>query len=614
MTTYETDESHGWPSIDRPDLKPPTGWSLELLTAVNLLGGHELSPDGQTIACTILRDDQTDVYTLPANGGWPRRISAGRPPAWPDAAAQWSPDGQWLAISHNGDVHIAPASGSLPQKISSFAASAYSPVWMPDSEQLIVTVERDDAEQLLLTDRYGRWPRPLVTRTTGDCWDARPSPDGRFICYTFRPFADLNRLDIHLVEVETGQIRELTPWPKVRSWHGRWSPDGQTIAFLCQQSGWNEVWLVQPNGVNLRQLTHLGQDVADLAWSPDGTQLACTLNQQGALHLALLDANTGAATTLCADEGVYGRPQWSPQGDWLLVSFESPLQPPDLYRVDLHGARTQLTFSQLPALAANGLRLPRRISYPSYDGLEIPAFLYEPERSNGTAVVHPHGGPSLQKLLEWDPLLQYFVAKGCTWLQPNYRGSTGYGLAFEQANYNDWGHGDLQDCLHAARYLHTLPNIDPARIAIYGASYGGYMVACALSRDPDYLFACGVDKFGDANVISSWAQCNRDLRLYTQIFLNHPAANWPVHLAASPIHQVAQVQKPVLICHGLEDDVVPPQASAEWVYALRQAGKTFEYKTYAREGHGFLQRAHQLDFYGRMERFLDWYLLPKPGV
>jgi dipeptidyl aminopeptidase/acylaminoacyl peptidase len=254
--------------------------------------------------------------------------------------------------------------------------------------------------------------------------------------------------------------------------------------------------------------------------------------------------------------------------------------------------------------------MPEEVSYISFDGLEIPAFLFRPEKPNGAAVLYPHGGPSLQYMLYWDILAQYFVAKGYTWLCPNYRGSIGYGIQFEHANYNDWGRGDTQDCLHGARFLSKITSIDPGRIAIYGGSYGGYMVACCLSRDPEYLFACGVDKYGDPNIISSWAQCNRDLRLYSEIFLGHPSRNREVYLDASPIYQVDQVQKPILILHGLEDDVVPPEVSEEWVDSLRRAGKTFEYKTYAGEPHGFLKRANQLDAYGRIERFLDWYLLP----
>ena len=136
------------------------------------------------------------------------------------------------------------------------------------------------------------------------------------------------------------------------------------------------------------------------------------------------------------------------------------------------------------------------------------------------------------------------------------------------------------------------------------------MTACCLSRDPDYLFACGISKSGDAHLLTSWAQCNRELRLYSEMPLGHPSKYRQVYLDGSPIFQVENVQKPVLILHGLEDDVVPPEAAEEWVEALRRAGKTFEYKTYAGVEHGFFKREHRLDVYGRIERFLDWYLLP----
>jgi len=253
--------------------------------------------------------------------------------------------------------------------------------------------------------------------------------------------------------------------------------------------------------------------------------------------------------------------------------------------------------------------MPERISYKSADGLEIPAFLYKPRKPNGAGILHPHGGPSSLYAAEWDILAQYLVAKGYTFIAPNYRGSTGYGVEFEHANYGDWGRGDAADCLYGAKYLGALPGIDPKRIAIMGGSYGGYLTACALSRDPEYLYACGIAKYGDANLLSSWAQCKRELRLYTEVFLGHPSKNRQAYVDGSPIHQVDHVERPVLILHGLLDDVVPPEASEEWAQALKSHGKTFEYKTYANEPHGFLRRANQLDAYARVERFLDWYLL-----
>jgi dipeptidyl aminopeptidase/acylaminoacyl peptidase len=613
-------ESQGWPSVARPDLWPPDGWDRLLLSAVDRIRNHQLSPDGRQIACIIDRAGLSDVYLVPVSGGWPRRLSFDRPAVayWSDEVPQWSPDGQWLAFSMHDHVYRVPAAGGVPKKLTDFASAAAEPIWMPDNQGLIVSVDRrgrspeasEEATQLLLTDLDGGWPKPLVTNQNGDCWEARPSPDGRFVCFTFRPFNDLQRTDIWLVEVASCQIRELTAWPGVRSWHGRWSPDGQQIAFLSQQTGWTEIWLARPDGQEPHQLTHLGIEIVELAWSPGGDRLAAVLNRQGAYTLGLVDVASGSVSDLRTDEGVVTRPCWSPDGDWLTVEYEDPRQPPDLYRVGLDGRRRQLTFSNPPALAANKLVRPERVSYSSYDGLEIPAFLYRPEKPNGAAVVYPHGGPSAQYVLEWDIMVQYFVAKGYTWLCPNYRGSTGYGVTFEHANYGDWGNGDTQDCLHGARFLITQPAIDGDRLAILGSSYGGYMVACCLSRDPDYLFACGVDKFGDANVLTSWAQCNRHLRLYSEIFLGHPARNRPAYKAGSPIYQVENIRRPLLILHGLDDDVVPPEASEELVQALRRAGKTFEYKTYAGEPHGFLQRATQQDAFERIERFLDWYLLP----
>jgi dipeptidyl aminopeptidase/acylaminoacyl peptidase len=137
------------------------------------------------------------------------------------------------------------------------------------------------------------------------------------------------------------------------------------------------------------------------------------------------------------------------------------------------------------------------------------------------------------------------------------------------------------------------------------------MTICALSRDPEYLFACGVSKYGDSNLVSSWAMCEKRLRYYTEIFLGHPSMNTDFYLKGSPITDVKNVQKPMLILHGLLDTIVPPESSEEWVEALRRHDKVFEYKTYDDEPHGFLRRENLQDAYERMEQFLDWYLLPR---
>ncbi len=605
-------ERNGWPALKRTDLKPPDGLNLSLLTSLERIRSHALSSQGDI---AYIKDGETlsDVFTMSSNGGWPARVTTERPLAayWDDEIPEWSPNGEWLAFGIKGHVHIVPRNGGLPKKITDFAVSAAAPRWMPDSNGLIVTVERDDTDQFLLTDRDGSWPRALTTDIIGDHWDPRPSPDSKFIVFNLRRFDDLNRLDIILLEIATGRQITLYGKSSIRSMLPKWSPDGKWISFIAQETQREELYLIKPNGEGLHQLTRAGHDIFQYEWSPNGKQILVVVNRNGSFELMLIDVESGKTSELRSEAGIHSNPNWAKDGSFITFEFEGPTLPPDLYRMEIPDKRiTQLTFSNPSALQRNKFVLPEQVTYKSYDGLEIPAFLYRPEKSNGAAILYPHGGPKDQYGFAWDELAQYFTAKGYFYLAPNYRGSTGYGKDFERANYNDWGVGDTQDCLYGAKYLRTIKDIKPDRIGISGGSYGGYMTINALSRDPEYLFACGVTKYGDSNLVSSWAQCEKRLRIYTEIFLGHPSVNHGVYLKGSPITEARDIQKPVLILHGLLDTVVPPEASEEWVEALRREGKTFEYKTYDDEPHGFLRRENLFDVYERMERFLDWYLLP----
>ncbi len=605
-------ERNGWPSLQRPDLHPPAGWSLELWTASSHVYHHRLSPDGSQVAFFWAHDDCADLYCLPAQGGWPRRLTYNRPPRphfW-DESPQWSPDGQWLAYTQEDHVYVLAADGGIPFKITAYAARASGPAWLPDSQRLVVSLSAEERPCLALVDRHGRSLQRL-THAAGDDSDPRPAPDGEKLAYVHAPDDDLRRLDLCLLDLESGQSDRLAGAAGQKNWNPRWSPDGTWIAFLSQRSGFNEIWLVHPDGEGLHRLADLGCDVGWLAWSPDGGRIACTLNRQGAFELALVEVAGGRVTTLVGGPGIYSRPQWSPDGDFLSVEYESPLQPPEIYRLELpNGACAPLTRAAPPALTRLAHVLPQPVSYPSRDGLSIHALLYRPSQPNGAAIVYAHGGPSAQYSYEWDVDAQYFCARGYTFLAPNYRGSTGYGAAFEHANYGQWGQGDVQDCLLAVDLLQAQVGIEPGRTAILGGSYGGYLAVGCLANDPQYRYACGVTRYGDADLASSWALCDRSTRRYTEMQIGTPAAQPDAYQQGSPIYKVETIRKPLLILHGLDDTVVPPQASEELVEALRRTGKTFEYKTYLGEGHGFLRRAVLADASTRIERFLDWYLMP----
>ena len=604
-------ERGGWPAQPRPDVKPPQGWSLPLITSVSRPRAHAPSPDGTWLAYFWDRGETSDLYALPSEGGWPMRLTFDREPRayWMDDPPQWSPDGAWLAYTDRDHVWVVDARGGLPRKMSSFAVWATAPRWLPDSYHLLIGLERDERSRILLTDRDGSWPRP-ISRGPGHDYNPEPSPDGRHVAYLHGATDDLDRVDLMLVRLETDSAWRLTSAAGCQITTPTWSPDGQRLAYTTDRPGFYELFIIDVATGQERQHTHLGHDVEDYIWSPDGTRLACTINRRGSLDLATVEVATAAVSDLRKGPGVHGRPHWLPHGGAITFEYEDPLHPADLYRMDIESRQvTQLTFSNPPALEALDLVMPEPVAYRSMDSLEIPAFLYRPRHPNGAAIVYPHGGPTSQYLLEWDIWAQYMVAKGYTWLAPNFRGSSGYGAVFERANHDSWGVKDTQDCLAAADFLAGSPWIDRKRLGIYGASYGSYLAVCGLAYDPQYRFACAVAKYGDCNILTSWAQGEREAREELERMMGHPAVWRENYDRGSPVLQVAKIRSPLLIVHGLQDPIVHPLQSEELVEALKREGKTYEYRTYPDEGHGLLRHKNQLDFYGHMERFVDWYLL-----
>jgi dipeptidyl aminopeptidase/acylaminoacyl peptidase len=613
MPTYPRlenhDERNNWPSSDRPDGGPPPGWSHALAAGIDRPRSHTLSPDGSQIAFFWERDDCADLYVMPASGGWPARLTFGRSPRpyWFDEAPHWSPDGAWLAYTDQEHAWVVAAQGGLPRQVSAFTTAAGSPRWLTDSAGIVLTHEQDELCCLLLSDWEGGWPRQL-TPYTGRDHDPQPSPDGRYVAYVHSPPDDLERADIHLVRLSDGAILPLTATPGRFNRSPRWSPDGQRLAYVSQRLDFYDLYVYDLQSGQERLFARLGWDLDEPYWSPDGGRLVCTANRRGAFDLLIVEVETGAVSDLRRGNGFHARPQWAPDGRTITFEYDSPLLPPDIYRLELETRQaTQLTFSMPPALAALDFVQPQEVTYPSQDGLEIPALLYQPGVPNGAGIVYPHGGPTAQHALEWETWVQYMLAKGYTVLAVNQRGSTGYGLAFERANYHTWGVGDTQDCLAAADVL-AGQGLDPRRLAIYGASYGAFLAICCLAHDPQHRFACGVAKYGDCDMFTSWAQCDRSGRDDLYRMLGHPAENRQAYRAASPVTDVAHIRAPLLIVHGLLDPYVPPLQSEELVEALRREGKTYEYKTYPEEEHGIFRVKNLQDYYARMERFLDWYL------
>lgn len=591
------DEYGGVPSQTRPDRAPPEHWRLDAIYATERPHHLSVSPDGASVAFVLSSGAESDIFVIPARGGQARRLSTDRSLAsyWEDSAPQWSPDGSRIAYTSGDDVCIVAVTGGVPRRVPDVSLGA----WL-DQRHLIVVVEREMTTRLALVAVDHPWPQPFGPEG-GDVSQARATGDGRVVA-TFWPTGDRNRSDI-VIAAPGGDWKTLVGHPDRRALDA--APHDGKIAYVAEEEEWRAVYLTDLDGSDHRLLVRDEADFSDLAWSHDGELLAAIRASRGRGDLVTIDQD--GSVSVLAEGGLWQSPQWS--GGDVVAVHEAHDVGPRLARVTDDGPIVLYDGAPAAVTAAPHSGFDR-VVFPSLDGLEIEGLLFRPANASRPvpAVVYPHGGPTSVYGEEWDGHAQYFIDKGYAWLAINFRGSTTYGLAFERANHDDWGIGDTGDCIAAGRYLQHLDWVDADRVAIFGASYGSYLALSSLVH-PDNPFACGVAKYGDCNILTSWAQGDRPGRDDLERMMGHPSHNRDRYRAGSPIHRIEDLDRPILIAHGEKDARVHPKQAEELVAELKRLEKSYEYVTYPEEAHGFLRRPSQIHFYRRLERFLDWHLM-----
>lgn len=592
------DEHGGVPSQVRPDFTSPPHWRLDAVAATRRPHDVTVSPDGAVVSFVLSTYGSSDVWLVEAAGGTPRRLTTDREmaPFWEDTPASWSPSGDRLAYAAGQALHVIPADGGPPKKL----VDATPAGWL-DDERLVVIVERDRTTRLAVVELSDAWPQPFGP-PEGDVTNVVITSDGRVMA-TFWPKNDRNRSDVVLADPGDGWVT-LAGHPDRRA-RGAVEHEGR-VAYLLEDGDWTAVYLTDTEGQEHRALAGEGADFADLSFSADGSRLVATRTARGVSDLVTIDLDGNTETV--AKGGSWQNPRWTTSG--IVAVEESATSAPRLVVVTDEGSQIELLDGAPMAVRKAPHVQFERVAYQSTDGLEVEGFLFRPADTSQPvpAVVYPHGGPTSAYADEWDGHAQYFIDKGYAWFAINFRGSTGYGLEFERANHDDWGVGDTNDCIAAGQFLQTLDWIDGDRLGIFGSSYGSYMALTALVH-PDNPFVCGVAKYGDCNILTSWAQGDRGGGDDLERMMGHPSRNRTGYEKGSPIHVISQLERPILIAHGEQDRRVHPKQSEELVAALKRLGATYEYVTYPTEAHGFLRREPQLHFYRRLERFLDWYLM-----
>ena len=322
-------------------------------------------------------------------------------------------------------------------------------------------------------------------------------------------------------------------------------------------------------------------------------------------HKSLQNAFKGQRVTVL-DRSVVGRR--------VLVEVESLSHPPVYQLVDFEQGRADIVAEAYPGLDPAALGVVSQIKYLARDGTPIPAYLTLPPGKTAKdlpVVILPHGGPESRDLDTFDWLPQFLATRGYAVLQPQFRGSVGYGEAFRLAGYRQWGGLMQDDVSDGVRHLIATGVADPGRVCIVGASYGGYAALAGVAFTPE-LYACAASISGVSDLPAMLGTQRRNYGSDSDsvaYWADHIGpANDPNTIAKSPSRSAANVRAPVLLLHGAEDVVVPIQQSKTMERALTEAGKPVTMVTLPGEDHWLSRSSTRTRVLQELDAFLAKYL------
>jgi dipeptidyl aminopeptidase/acylaminoacyl peptidase len=399
------------------------------------------------------------------------------------------------------------------------------------------------------------------------------------------------------------------------------SPDGGHLLLSSnRKAGYRNVALLDLASKQWKWVTDTQWEASAGEFSPDGKSFTYELNADGRASVQFADTATLKASErnapLGLNTGAANPTSFLPDGSYLLLHQDST-HPANLYVLHADGDLKQITHNESPGLAAALVPPSQLVTYKSFDGRLISAFVWVPFnlKRDGTAaaVVMPHGGPTGQIVDSFSSRAVLLASRGFVVIAPNVRGSTGYGMEFQNANFKDLGGGDLKDEIAGVDFLKTTGFVDPKKIGIWGGSYGGFMTLMAIGKTPD-VWSAAVDEYGILNWYTMLQHEDPYLQEYEKTLLGDPQKDRAVYEASSPLKYIRNEKAPLLVLQGERDIRVPKEEAEQVVAILKAEGRTVDAVYYPEEGHGFLKREHQTDELTRAAAWLERYLQGKTAA
>lgn len=639
----------------KADPEPRAKDGKKLLTAMDLLkvngvSAPRISPDGSRVAYTVsetkMEKDKewksvTQIWVVPVAGSKARQYTRGEKNS---TAPEWSPDGTMIAFltdrEKDGErqVWMMMADGGEAWAVTSHKGGVSGFRFSPDGKRMVLTAvdqpNKDEEDRKKVKDDTIVMDRDIkmshlwlfdiekkdekrLTEGNFTVTDPQWSPDGTRVTYVTRPTPkadDGDLSDIWMVTVASGEKKKIVG-DEGSSDSARWSPNGEWIAYGGNPVGGSGVnttyvYLLPAAGGAPKQLTaKFDLDAGTPVWSRDGKTIYFSTNVLEANEVFAVDVATGAVKQLTKRGGSTGITEMSRDGKTVVGTTAMSQHPAQIYTSNPAFTTVKTIADHNSWLQDYSLAESEIVKWKSKDGTEVEGVLTKPVGYTSGKVpflLNPHGGPTGASLNSWAGTVQVLAANGFAVLQPNFRGSTGKGLAFAQANKNTWGKGDFEDCMTGVDAMIAAGIADPDRLGAFGWSYGGYMTFWILTQTD--RFKAVSPGAGISNIYSMYSQ--NDIQRYLRWFYSDKAP-WDatdLYWGRSPMAHVRNVKTPTMILHGQADTRVPLAQAQEFYMALKERNVPVEFVVYPREGHGFTEPRHNVDRVRRYVRFFARYL------
>jgi dipeptidyl aminopeptidase/acylaminoacyl peptidase len=569
-------------------LDKPAGWPTQVTFFKERISGYSVNPKRDLI---LIESDEGgseyDQFYLASGNGTTVEMITDNKPKILYGFGRWADDGSFFTYYSNErspyfyDIYVYNIDKRTSERVYSSDHSNYPSILSPDGNSMIITRSyKSDDNDLYLFDMKTREAKLITTHDNfnepAEFYSVSFSKDGGKVYMISNFKSDFYRFLEY--DISSGKMEAVK------------------ISFLRQYENW---------------------DVSSVAFSKDKSKAAILINVDGYDKLLMYDFSAGSEMEIPAalKSTSITAIRFSNGNDKMILGINSAANPSVLYQWTFSSNQVQqVTYPSLAGINPESFVEPSLIRYKSFDGLEIPAFVYMPKNiAAGTKVpciISIHGGPEGQSTYGFSGLYQYFLNAGYAVIDPNVRGSTGYGKQYASLDNVRKRENSVKDIAYLVEYLKQSGDIDADKIAVEGGSYGGYMVLACLTLYPD-LFAAGVDVVGISNFVTFLQNTADYRRNNRESEYGSLEKDYDFLKEISPITKVDKIKAPLMIIHGRNDPRVPVGEAEQMHEAIKSRGGSSELLIYEDEGHGIAKLKNRLDAYPKMVQFLDKYVKDK---